>query len=168
VSQTSSRVRIAVGTLAGFALLGAGAGVLWNLLAPSGTVIAQPGYLFAVGDPELLAGQDGVYALLTGALGLGTGFWVALSSPALPLLRPISAVLGSLLGSVVAWQVGRLLGPDTPHVTRTGAATPVPAPLDLHAIGLLGVWPVLTATVAFVVLLAASLLGRPGDRSASL
>jgi hypothetical protein len=155
-------LRVAVVTALACLLLGLLIGLAWWWLAPTGDVIAQPGFLFAVDDPELAAGQDGVFALLTGAAGAGVGLWVAVRSASWPVHRAVGALVGGAAGAVAAWQLGGLLGPDPvatgPDVT---AGTAVPSPLQLHALGLLGVWPAVTATVAFVALLVVALLGRP-------
>lgn len=155
-------LRVAVVTAAACLLLGLVVGVAWWWLAPTGEVIPQPEFLFSVDDPELAAGQDAVFALLTGAAGVLVGLWVAARSASWPVQRAVGALVGGVAGAVAAWQLGGLLGPDGvatgPDVTGSAA---VPSPLQLHALGLLGVWPAVTATVAFVALLVVALLGRP-------
>ncbi|MFP5345729.1 MAG: DUF2567 domain-containing protein [Actinomycetes bacterium] len=151
--------RVTVVTLATCLVLAVLLGLAWWALAPRGDVVPQQGYLFAVDDPELLAGQDSVFALLSALAGVLLGGWVGLRPSAEPVARVCAAVLGSGVGAFVAWQVGRFLGP--PGVSARPRASPhaVPAPLDLHALGALVVWPAFTAGAAFVVLLGASLLG---------
>lgn len=125
-------------------------GVAWWLLAPSGRVLVQPGYLLALDDAELVAGQDVVLAGLGLLAGLVVGVWVAVRSATLPVHRAAGALVGSLAGSLLAWQIGRLLRPGGAAVEATAA---VQAPLDVHALGVLVVWPATTTVVAFVVLL---------------
>lgn len=146
-SHRRTAARLILGTLATCVALGLVGGAVWRLLAPTGPVVPQDGYLFAVENPELIAGQDVVFALVTGFAGLAVGFWVVLRSYDRPVQRLLAALAGGLLGAVVTWQVGRALGPDL----RTGAGEdPVPSPLDLHALGLLGAWPALTAVAVFL------------------
>ena len=127
--------------------LGLVGGVVWRLLAPMGPVVPQDGYLFAVENPELVAGQDVVFALVTGLVGLAVGVWVVLRSYDRPVQRLLAALGGGLLGAVVTWQVGRALGP---HLPARAGENPVPSPLDLHALALLGAWPALTAVAVFL------------------
>lgn len=140
--------------------LGLVAGLVWWWLAPTGDVVLQDGSLFSVEDPEVLAGQDVVFALLTAVAGIAVGLWVSIRSDDRPVHRLATALPAGLLGALVAWQVGRVLGPDVP---ADPGLDPFPAPLDLHSLGLLVAWPALTATVVFVGLFVAG--GLTGSRS---
>jgi hypothetical protein len=140
--------------------LGLVAGVVWWWLAPTGDVVLQDGSLFAVEDPEVLAGQDVIFALVTAVAGVAVGVWVSARSDDRPVQRLAAALPAGQLGALVAWQIGRLLGPDVPTDPGVDA---FPAPLDLHALGLLATWPALTATVVFVGLFVAG--GFSGSRS---
>lgn len=164
VRQSERRaIAVAVGACL---LLGLAVGVAWWALAPRGHVVAQPGYLFSVDDPELAAGQDGVYTLLSAAAGLLLGLWAAVRPAHVTVGRIVAVIVGGALGALVAWQVGGLLGPDAVGTgQQAGGGPPVAAPLQVHALGLLGIWPAVTATVVFVVLLVGSLVGR--DRTAT-
>ncbi|GAB2683438.1 hypothetical protein [Thalassiella azotivora] len=145
------------GTLALCLLLGPVVGALWWALSPDGDAVARQGLLLSVGDPELFATRDAVMAGLGAAAGLVVGLRVvaaALSrSPVEPVAHAVAAVAGGFLGSALAWATGHLLGPGGPVGTE-----PVPAPLDVQALGVLGVWPTTTALVGFAVLLAVTVV----------
>ncbi|HEX5510417.1 MAG TPA: hypothetical protein VFX41_01765 [Actinomycetales bacterium] len=154
--------RSTVGVVVGCLLLGVVAGVVWWALAPKGRVLAQPGYLLPLDNPELQAGQDVTFATVTAVAGLLVAAWTVRRPAAVGTKDVLTAVLAGVPGAVLAWQAGRLLGPPAPSTGPTaGGGDPVPAPLDVHALGLVGLWPAVTATVLFAVLLASALLTRP-------
>ena len=151
-----------MGAVAGCLVLSLWLGAAWWGLAPKGDVLARDGYLLAVDDPELLAGQDVVFGVLSLVLGVAVGVWLAARSAQAPLARSAGAVLGSALGSLIGWRIGRFLGPDA---IGAGADAASPAPLDVHALGLLAVWPATTAVVGFLGMLVLA-WRHPEDGSA--
>jgi hypothetical protein len=140
-------------------LLGVVVGLVWERLAPTPTVQRSGDLLVSRAVPELYAAQDGVFALLAVAAGLLTGVVLVAQHSGARLAVALSALAGGALGSLTAWRVGAFLGP--PPVAVQAAAEPesaLRAPLDLHALGVLALWPATTAAVLFTGLVLTSLL----------
>ena len=144
-------------------MLGLPVGLAWWLLAPTAPVGALPtGTLLAPSAPELDAGQDGVLVLLGAGAGLVCGLAAVVRGGASPGARSLAVLLGCVLGSLVAWATGMLLGPVP--VAEQVAADPGSAPLSpltVHAPGVLLVWPVVAAVVATAGHLALAWGQRP-------
>jgi Protein of unknown function (DUF2567) len=152
-------------------LAGVAAGLLWWALAPRATFEVTADGPIAVGRPsaELLIAADGVYTLVLGGLGLVAG----LVAWRLRRRRGVATVLalaaGTVLASLVAWQLGELLGagPSTAELAAVG--TRVVTPLRLGSPAALAVAPFL-AVLAYVVatlLTAADDLDRPDPAPAA-
>jgi hypothetical protein len=109
----------------GFALVGLPAGVLWWLLAPRADYRITADGPVVLGRPseELLVADDAVFVLVLAGVGLlcGAAAWW------LRRRRGVATVLalavGGALASVVAWQVGELLGtgPSEAELSEVGA-----------------------------------------------
>jgi hypothetical protein len=137
-------------------------GLVWWLATPLNELQKRPSGVFAVGSsPENAIAADGWFAVL----GLVTGVVSALLAATLLRRRRLGALLGltvgGLLGSVVAWQFGVLLGPQP--LTEAAATADVgdrfSAPLELSAVGVLLAWP-----IAAVIAYFAAAAGRdPAD-----
>jgi hypothetical protein len=111
--------------LIGLLVFGVLLAVVWRLLAPHTAKLGD--------EQEANAAVDGTLVLL-GLVAGGLTAAVALYWPGPdPLARIVTAIIGSLLGAVISWQLGDLLG--TPHLRAIGAAF---------------VWPMATAAVLFI------------------
>lgn len=144
-------------------VLGVVAGVVWWLLAPTGEVVLAGDVVVAPDVPELQAAQDGTFVLVAVVAGLLGGAWLTAAPGRAPALRATGTVGGALLGSAVAWAVGALLGPPSVATQLQDGVQALQSPLALSAYGVLGVWPAVTATVAFGGLLVTGLVsGRQG------
>ena len=148
-------------------VLGLPVGLAWWLLAPTAPVGAlATGTLVAPSAPELAAGQDGVLVLLGVAAGLLCGLVAVVRSGPSPSARSLAVLAGCVLGSLLAWAVGMLLGPDpVAEQLAARAATdpdrPPVSPLTVHTWAVLLVWPVVAALVATAGHLGAAWAARP-------
>jgi hypothetical protein len=155
-------IRAVVVTCVAFAVAGVLAAWLWAQLAdpPSFQVLAQKS---AIMDEEESARQFGVdltYATIALALavplGLVTGWrWHRVGWP-----QVVAVAGGAGIAAVVAWQLGTVLGPDEPGslVDSAQVGDLLPEQLDVHATGMLLVWPV-GALVGLIV--AVLVFSRP-------
>ena len=138
-----------VGSLAVGPLLG----LVWWWLAPLARLVKRDDGVFAVGmSEETAVAADGLFAVCAVLVGVVAAVLVAF------LVRRRLAglgglVVGGLLGSVLAWQLGALLGP--PSIDSSAAAAGVgerfDGPLDLSALGVLLAWPMAATIVYFAI-----------------
>jgi hypothetical protein len=111
--------------LIGLLVAGVLLAVVWRLLAPETAKLGD--------EQEAAAAVDGTLALFGVVAGVLTAaFFLFRPGPA-PAVRAVTTIVGTMLGAVVSWKVGDLLG--TPHLRATGAAF---------------VWPAATAAALFV------------------
>ena len=154
---------------------GALVGGAWRLLAPIARVQAamsgQTLLVSAPSDPELFAAQDGTLVLLGAVAGVVTGLAVVLRARRRPATATLLAAVGSAAGSALAVAVGHVLGPPSLSAQgfRASAAAadqpPLTSPLEVHALGAVLVWPLLTLVVAALGhAIVASRLGRRARR----
>lgn len=139
-------------------------GVLWRALAPQFSVEVIAGQLQPAGPVgESRFGADAWFA----AMGIVAGALIALAMFTRHRHRPVETIaalaLAGLVGSVVAWRVGLLLGPEPvpAELEEVADGTSFEFPLALGATGVLLAWPI----ASLVCVLAMTLLGdhRPGD-----
>jgi hypothetical protein len=148
---------------AGLAGLGAAVlvGVVWPLLAPDVELVVFGGEARLGEEAGLhVFAQDAWFGVLGVAAGLllGGTLWHR-HGERHPVATPIVLVVTGLVGSLLAWQLGGLIGPQRPSSTAAlEDLTAVAAPLDLHAYGVLLLWPLASVVV---VLLAALLTPEP-------
>ncbi len=137
--------------------LGAGLplGLVWWRVAPLARLVKRDDGVFAVGmSEETAVAADGLFALCAVLVGIVVAVLVAAR-----VRRRLAGLgglaVGGVLGSVLAWQVGALLGP--PSIDSSAAAARVgerfDGPLDLSALGVLLAWP-MAATVVYVAMVA--------------
>ncbi|MEU0666973.1 DUF2567 domain-containing protein [Streptomyces lavendulocolor] len=145
-------------TLAGLAL-----GLLWLWLAPRIPLISDGKAVFLKDtEGENAVGADGTFTLLAlglGALSAAVVFWFYRHGG---IAIVIGLALGGLLGSLLGWGVGTLLGPAhdvAEHARAVGAGVTFHAPLELKAHGAILAWPV----AAMLVHLALTGLFGPRD-----
>lgn len=161
--DTAAEVRQGAAVLLAVAVVGIALGLLWLWLAPRTPLVSDGrSVLLTESEAEHAVGADGVFVLL----GLGFG---ALSALAVFLWHRRGGVavvaglaLGGVLGSVLGWGTGTLLGPTHDVVARAravGEGVPFDAPLELQAYGALLAWPI----AAMLVHLALTALFGPRD-----
>lgn len=124
-------------------------GVLWGWLAPRvpvvGDVVDGRWVVYLKdGEGEQSAAIDGTFVLLGLVFGLvsAAAVFFARRLGGVPLV--VGLAVGALLGSVVAWRLGVMLGPGQDVVARAreaGKGVTFSAPLKLNAKSALVVWP---------------------------
>ncbi|MEV5984151.1 AAA family ATPase [Streptomyces sp. NPDC052051] len=149
------------------AVAGALLGLLWAWLAPRvplvGAVVDKNWVVYLKdAEGEQAIGGDGTFVLLALGFGLVAALVVFLvrRRGGVPLVAGLA--LGGLLGSLLAWRLGILLGPPKDvlaHAKAVGKGVTFPAPLKLGAKGALLAWPV----AALVVHLGLTALFGPRD-----
>lgn len=155
---------LVVGVIAGAAL-----GVVWWRLAPRVPIVVKPNQAFPEGfQPSGYIAADVAY----GALAILAGVLVVVGLLAIRRYHLLPALAGAIvagvIGSVLMWQVGTLLGHANLEelASSTNIETVVDAPLVLRLTGLLLLWPITSAVVITVVAAwdwVAHLLGKHDD-----
>ncbi|MGW1838872.1 ABC transporter permease [Streptomyces sp. BBFR2] len=145
------------------ALIGALLGLLWLWLAPRVPLIANTHSVYLKDtEGEEAIGADGVFLLLAAGFGIvSTAVLFRLRRRGgVPLV--IALAVGGLLGSVLGWQLGMVLGPTddlAAHAVQVGPGVVFDGPLRLQAMGVLLAWPI----AAMVTQLALTGLLAPRD-----
>jgi hypothetical protein len=126
-------------------------GLVWWRVAPTAATTIEDGSIFLNGHDELMAAQDGWFAIL----GAVTGAVLALGWPLLTRRTPIAGVLAGLVGSgaagLLAWRIGTALGPDPLKAqVLAGSKAPI-TPIVLHTPIAVLVAPMVFAVVRLVV-----------------
>lgn len=146
------------------ALTGLLLALLWVWRAPRVPLISNGETVFlANSEGQEAVGIDGTFLLLGLALGAAAGVAVFLwrRDGGIPLV--LGLAVGSLLGSLLAWRLGVLLGPGRDIAARArevGAGTVFDAPLELNAKPALLALPF----AALAVHLVCTALWGPGGR----
>ncbi|WP_309235361.1 DUF2567 domain-containing protein [Streptomyces sp. TRM64462] len=149
--DVAAEVRQGAVVLLAVAVSGVLLGLLWLWLAPRIPLVSDgTSVLLKDSESEGAIGADGVFVLLALAFG-------AVSAAAVFLFRRQGGVavvlglaLGGLLGAVIGWGTGTLLGPThdvVAHAKAVGEGVTFDAPLELHAYGALLAWPVAAMVV---------------------
>ncbi|MEU0276319.1 DUF2567 domain-containing protein [Streptomyces sp. NPDC006307] len=145
-------------------LAGVALGLLWLWLAPRIGLVSDGKAVFVKDtEGEGAVGADGTFTLLGlvfGALSAAAVFWFTRRHGGIAVV--VGLALGGLLGSLLGWGVGTLLGPThdvVAHARAVGPGVTFDAPLELNAHGALLAWPV----AAMLVHLALAALFMPRD-----
>jgi imidazolonepropionase-like amidohydrolase len=142
-------VTVALASLPIGALMGLG----WERLAPKAHWVVQGGgaFLDEVEQADFIA-ADGWFAVLGVVVGALAGIAGYLAFRKRTAALPIAMAAGGLLGSLLAWWVGRELGPASINSHRGAPnGSTFDGPLDLSATGVLLAWPI-AAVLAVLVL----------------
>jgi hypothetical protein len=158
-------LRPALVLLAGIAVAGVPAGLLWWWLAPRAEFHITADGPVAVGhpSPELLIADDGVLALILAGLGLISGVVAWRLRRRRGIATLVALALGAAVAGVVAWRLGVLLAPSPTRAEVTDVGGTVTTGLSLGALAVLAVGP-FTAVLAYLVPAAYAAgddLGRP-------
>jgi hypothetical protein len=135
--------------------------VAWAALVPDILVeVTGDGVRLGMAQAALLFGVDGWFAVLGAVAGLLLGAVLLIRHRATPVVAVVATVVAALGGSLLAWRVGVLLGPDP--VERRAATvddgTTLPLDLGIEAHGVLLAWPL---GVVVAVLVVGFLLDEP-------
>lgn len=138
-----------VRSLAVFCLLsmlaGGLGGALWNLVVPlpSYHVDASGNATTSERGLALVFASDAVFCLVGAVVGLGIGLcaWRWFRRLGWPVC--LLAMTGGLLGALLCWWVGTLMGPHdfAGRIASAGAGAVVPIDFQLHSLVALLVWP---------------------------
>ncbi|MET9799850.1 DUF2567 domain-containing protein [Streptomyces sp. NPDC006368] len=163
--DVATEVRQGVVVLLAVTLAGVVLGLLWLWLAPRVPLISDGKAVFLKEtEGEGAVGADGTFTLLAlgfGALSAAVVFWCHRYGG---IAVVVGLALGGLLGSLLGWGVGTLLGPThdvVAHARAVGEGVVFDAPLELHAHGAVLAWPV----AAMIVHVGLTALFGPRDPS---
>lgn len=143
--------------------------MLWWVVAPLTLVVKRPDGLFRAGGEadESAIAADGWFAVLALATGILVALVVHLRTRPGRVAPLIALAVGGLLGAVVAWQLGRLLGPGALEATARGLpdGARFHAPLDVSAYGVLLAWPMGAVITYFAVAAGAESSASAADEA---
>jgi len=130
-------------------------GLVWWLLAPLTLVEKRSDGLYRVGGEgdESAVAADGWFAAITLVAGIVVALVVYLRTRPGRVVPLVALVVGGVLGSLAAWQLGHLLGPGALQATAAGLprGARFHGPLDVSAYGVLLAWPMATVITYFAV-----------------
>lgn len=142
--------------------------MLWWVAAPLTLVVKRPDGLYRVGGDgdEAAIAADGWFAVLALAVGVLVALVVYLRSRPGRVAPLVALAVGGVLGSLVAWRLGHLLGPGALEATARGLRTGArfEAPLDVSAYGVLLAWPMGAVITYFAVAAGAESAGPVGEQ----
>jgi hypothetical protein len=154
-SRSATRIRDTTIILGVFAVAGALAGVVWELLWTPPTGVAHQGE-FVMDGPALRAefGGTGSYVLISAALGLVLGVVLTVLCDEDELVTLIAVAAGAVLAAWLMREVGSALGPPDPRELARTLEDYTELPADLRVRGSAWVaFPAGALTGALVVLL---------------
>ncbi|MFJ8693205.1 DUF2567 domain-containing protein [Streptomyces roseolilacinus] len=161
--DTAAEVRQGAAVLLAVAAAGIALGLLWLWRAPRTPLVSDgTSVLLAESEAEHAVGADAVFILLALAFGALSALAVFLWHRRGGVAVVVGLALGGVLGSVLGWGTGTLLGPThdvVAHARAVGEGVVFDAPLELQAYGALLAWPV----AAMLVHLGLTALFGPRD-----
>lgn len=151
-----ARSELRTGALVTGCLLASGAlvAVVWWLVAPLPRLeVHADGVFFAPTNGEYAVAADGWFAVCTATAGLVAALVVFARARRARVGAVVGLALGGLLGSIVAWRLGVLLGPGDALDTARGlpAGSRFNGPLKLSALGVLFSWPIASVVAYFAL-----------------
>jgi len=157
LTARAEAVRASQVTLVVFIALGCLAGWLWAQWAdPANFVVTADNAVMGELEAGREFGVDVVYAVIAAVAGLLAGSLLGLRYGSSGWVLPVAVTAAALLAAVIAWRLGVGLGPPEPLSALEGAQRDdlVPERLDVHAKGLLLLWP-MTALIGVLASVAA-------------
>ena len=146
--------RVTVEVVVSSLLVGLVVGVVWPLVAPEVIVEVSDGNtaLFPL-QARHLFDVDAWFAILGACAGAVLTLVMFTRHRHLPVTALIGLVAGGVLGSLVAWRLGALLGPGAlaPRVDEATDGAKLVIPLDLEATGVLLVWPAVAVMIVLIL-----------------
>ena len=146
-------MRTAYRVLALSLLTGPAVGVVWWLVTPLPRAVKRADGVYFAHAGEAAIAADGWFAVCTLVAGALAGLLVGLLLRRDRMHALAALAVGGLVGAVIAWQVGALLGPDPflDQAEALRAGTEFDGPLRLSALGVLMVWPISAVILFFGV-----------------
>ena len=151
-------LRVGIVTLTLFAVLGCLAAWLWSTWAdPARFVVTRHNAVMGELEAGRQFGTDVVYSAIAVVGGLVAGSVLGWRYGRVGWVLPVVAAIAAGLAALIAWQLGIALGPPEPIAVAPDAVPGdlVPERLDVHARGLLLLWPA-AALVGFIASVAAT------------
>jgi hypothetical protein len=150
--EVRADLRSSVRLVSALTLAGVPAGLLWWALAPRADFRVTGDGPVVIGMPsqELLVAGDVVYTLVLAGLGLIAGAAAWRWRRRRGVATVVALALGAVAASLVAWQVGELLGSGPTEAELAAVGGQLTSALRLAALPALAVAP-FTAVLAYVV-----------------
>jgi hypothetical protein len=136
------------------ALLGGLLALGWVALAPDiYAEVTEAGWRLSRAQQRQQFGIEAWFGLLAGLAGSAAGVVLFRRHRHHPVTVQLALVVCGVGGSVLGWQLGRRLGPGDLDERAAAAAvgSQLDVPLEIHAYGMLLVWPVIAAIAAVSV-----------------
>lgn len=145
VPEKRSVVRTALTTLGFSVVLGVILGLLWMWLAPRPPLRVEDGSAYFVDLSNAGIGMDMVFGLLAFGIGVVAAIAGLLLCRKAGIELIITQLVGGLLGSVIAWQLGMKIvgGIDVngdPDVSGYSNGQVIDGPLRIDSYGVLVIW----------------------------
>jgi hypothetical protein len=158
--EVRADLRSSAGIVLALVLAGVLAGLLWWWLAPRADFRVTDAGAVPVGglSEELLIADDVVFAMILAGVGLLAGVSAWFLRRRRGVATVLALALGASLASVVAWQVGELLGAGPTDTELADVGARVTTSLALGSFPALALAP-FTALLAYVL----AVLYAPGD-----
>ena len=141
-----------------FAVLGCLAAWLWSAWAdPARYLVTNNNAVMGELEAGRQFGPDVAYSVIAVVAGLVAGSILGWRYGRVGWVLPVVTALAAAGAGVIAWQLGIALGPPDPRTLLGGAAAGdlVPERLDVHARGVLLLWPA-AALVGLIASVAAT------------
>ncbi len=122
---------------------GLAAGGAWRMLAPLAVGQISQGQFITQAGSEFSVAQDGYFAVIFGVVGILAAVWQGMRPRDPEALRSLLLLSGVVVSGVIAWQFGRVLGPDSLVDQVSAGLTQVQSPLNLHSPSALLAGPIL-------------------------
>jgi hypothetical protein len=131
-------------------VLGIPCGFIWEAVSPKVAVVTRGQGVFYA-DPEggAFIAVDGWFAVIGAAAGALCAVAAFIRYRRYGVGTVLGLAAGGVLASILAWQLGRLLGPASLQDNARTATEGVPfsGPLELRAYGVLLIWSLVSTTI---------------------
>jgi hypothetical protein len=143
-------IRAGLIVLTAVLILGIPAGFVWHAVSPEVAVVRHgTGVFYADPEGSAFIAVDGWFAIIGAVAGALCAFVAFARFRRYGVATVLGLSGGGVLASVLAWQLGHLLGPEALADSARTATDGVPfaGPLELRAHGVLLVWSLVSTTI---------------------